>query len=1071
MPKTRQWGFVFQAHLNEGLENKKEPADIAAHEIGHGVFALAHPFDKPEDSGKASTWLMDYGNGTELAYPNWANMSSDALKLYLFQSDQDSESSIIDNIPKEFANKDSTFTFMTLNGSFITLPKNVKDVWFTTGLDKLDKFIGYPIGAITRFTLDGKIYSAKTNFNSISNTNNSLTKNDLTYIYSGFEDKNGNNIGKNYNNYNNPNNKEIICLIPYYASKTSEHGYSQGNYGGYMLQKVARFDLKFEQNTSFNILDNYDKIKNYYKADVIASERYKYDNKHFHRQYELQQILMDEILGQGSWGDKHAILAKYAILYNAQPELFKEVTLQIFKETYDEAFTTGLETLKSNYIPFISQLNKGTEDLLQQFNSIVADGNSSLLDAYWWELYEIVEKLPSELIEDISFENRKVAINLLLRQEARKYLIEGTLVKKDKYEDQILRLIKFIKPSEIDLLIKYLEEGRITNNKDHLWYYAFHKLDNSLLGFNKDNRTNFIRILTEHFYKSENFIDAVNKHEQILITPTKDILEDDLKYFKRREIVSDYKNIYERTWASLTVTHPLLFSFINPNDAYSKYSTDYQKENGSLEVEKKYAFGFGGYVKDIYDLKPFDLIYYRTTSSIGALSDFKTGELVPLPAIVLYYDDNQQGNATTQDVAQLAFDVGTLVIPGTQFTKLKDVGKLIYILDKISSLTSIAGSALQAYDPKTAGLLNDISIALGLVDIANLTTNGIKGSMRTLTESEQGYKKAISIINDNADDLSKIEKKAKEQIANVLNAERKVLIDAGSEADELESLASTLNKLEKGANNFIEGVVKSSKTNLFEINWINNVKGHGSTSGALKLWNDESKQFKHLVKGDLYLKYDETVGDLVFGNHATQEILGFYEGVENVGTIGTLGLNKALNKLKIYHGQGSSHVNLNLSSGAIIITNPNKTATIVGNFKRYPWPQGDMKELVMELLGGINTQQFGPKKGGFNILNISKKIADKSTNFWEEFNLPWLKKAIDRGDDIWAASNPLDLSLIFNKPLSQIDNIPTNINSDTLSKFLKSYSRVENLSGFGKETKTLFDSGYLYNFSTKMFLK
>ncbi|GEM_PF-2470626 len=94
MPKTRQWGFVFQAHLNEGLENKKEPADIAAHELGHGVFALAHPFDKPENSGKADNWLMDYGNGTELAYPNWANMSSDALKLYLFQSDQGSESAV-----------------------------------------------------------------------------------------------------------------------------------------------------------------------------------------------------------------------------------------------------------------------------------------------------------------------------------------------------------------------------------------------------------------------------------------------------------------------------------------------------------------------------------------------------------------------------------------------------------------------------------------------------------------------------------------------------------------------------------------------------------------------------------------------------------------------------------------------------------------------------------------------------------------------------------------------------------------------------------------------------------------
>lgn len=835
MLKTKQFGYLFEANFKE---DKRTPEAIAAHELSHGVFALAHPFEKDKSKeGTAGNWLMDNGKGTALAYPNWAKMSSDGLEFYFFPDNEDSQSTAVAQIPDKFLNKDEkSFTFMTLNGSFITLPKDVKDIWFTTGLDKLDEFIGYPIGAITRFTLDGKIYRAKTDFNSVSVLNSSLTKNDLSYKYSGFEDEKGNPYKRK--GYDNPDNKDLICLIPYYTSKSSDYGHFQGNYSGYLLRKITRADLSFNEGNRFNLLDNYDIIKPFYKAGNAKDDKskyYNYKNKIFHKQYELQQDLMDEILGQGSWSDKHALLAKYAILNNAQPKLFKEVTQKIFNESYDKAFSSNnLEALKENYIPFIRALRSGTEDLLTQFNSVVADGTGSLLDAYWMKLYEIVEKLPSEIIEEISFENRTAAINLLLRQEARKYLLEGALVKKDKYEDQILRLIKFIKKNDVDVLLEYLDEGRVTGKKDHLWYYTFHKLDNSILGFNKDNRTNFIRILTEHYYKSKQFAAAVNKHEEILLASFN---ESDLKYLKRRQIVSDYKNIYERAWASMTRTSPLLLGFFDPNDAYTKYTTDYQKENGSLNVEKNYAHGFEKLVKDTFQLRPFDLIYYRTTSSIGALSDYATGELMPLPAIVLYYDDDQQGLATTKDVAQLAFDVGTLVIPGGQFTKLKDVGKLIYLMDKMSSLSSIAGSALQTYDAKTAGILNDISLALGVVDIANLSKNSVKTSIRSVADSKIGYQRALELINENADDLSKISKKSKEQLAIVLSAEREMLKKAGAKTDELGDLASTLNRLVNGMDEIIRGISKKDFT--FKTNGLIPID---KMDEAFELWKNQKWQ-------------------------------------------------------------------------------------------------------------------------------------------------------------------------------------------------------------------------------------
>jgi len=92
MPKTRQWGFVFESHLGQGLEKKDSALKVAAHEIGHGVYTLGHPFgENTDNAGNATTWLMDYGNGTELGYPNWATMSDPSLKLFLFQDDSGGE--------------------------------------------------------------------------------------------------------------------------------------------------------------------------------------------------------------------------------------------------------------------------------------------------------------------------------------------------------------------------------------------------------------------------------------------------------------------------------------------------------------------------------------------------------------------------------------------------------------------------------------------------------------------------------------------------------------------------------------------------------------------------------------------------------------------------------------------------------------------------------------------------------------------------------------------------------------------------------------------------------------------
>lgn len=89
-----------------------------------------------------------------------------------------------------------------------------------------------------------------------------------------------------------------------------------------------------------------------------------------------------------------------------------------------------------------------------------------------------------------------------------------------------------------------------------------------------------------------------------------------------------------------------------------------------------------------------------------------------------------------------------------------------------------------------------------------------------------------------------------------------------------------------------------------------------------------------------------------------------------------------------------------------------------------------------------------------------------------EFKEEWLLKAINRGDDIWAASNPMELNLLF-KSLYKVpvDKIRT---PDDLAEFLIDLVDPEilkNITGFGNEIKLLSEKGYLYNQTTKIFIK
>lgn len=82
-----QFGYVF-AKANNGKENLA----TAAHELGHGIFKLEHPFEQYKTAEGSTSFLMDYSTtSTLLNHLDWKQINDPAFKLYAFQSQSSGE--------------------------------------------------------------------------------------------------------------------------------------------------------------------------------------------------------------------------------------------------------------------------------------------------------------------------------------------------------------------------------------------------------------------------------------------------------------------------------------------------------------------------------------------------------------------------------------------------------------------------------------------------------------------------------------------------------------------------------------------------------------------------------------------------------------------------------------------------------------------------------------------------------------------------------------------------------------------------------------------------------------------
>ncbi|MEM9549049.1 MAG: hypothetical protein AAGA77_23885 [Bacteroidota bacterium] len=275
------------------------------------------------------------------------------------------------------------------------------------------------------------------------------------------------------------------------------------------------------------------------------------------------------------------------------------------------------------------------------------------------------------------------------------------------------------------------------------------------------------------------------------------------------------------------------------------------------------------------------------------------------------------------------------------------------------------------------------------------------------------------------------------------------------------------------------GLSKIDNTNPSNISWNNNIIGNNSSSSALDFWNDVSKNFLHYEQGDFIFKYDYESGTLLLGNKLSGKIVGYYEGLENI-SVGVYKLSPSdiVQKLKRYHGEsGPSSPIFNLPYNGQIASTPGKTTTIIGKSTLYPYLSGDMKTVAEELLGNLKTLDYGAKPGGFNIFNVSKEFYEPGA-FWVTHNKTGLQAAINRGDVIVPASDPLNINNLFidlqNIPQSQLIQLNNLSTPEEFALYFKNLNDPDiyaKLASFGKEFELLSKSDYILDLGSKTFIK
>lgn len=785
MPKTRQWGFLFEKHINDASANERKPdiATVLAHELGHGVYNLGHPFGEDDgNSGVASTWLMDYQNGTELAYPNWAKMSDKGLQLGLFQNDEDNEygggyliSKIIQEIRCKYRSQDFNIDnsledyierALFYNKSWGKKSKEQNVTFTKSNTDGTYSSFECKIAIGRKKSTNSLLQQGSVTFESTREVYGSTYKYDLggVIIWSDYDDKLGTD-GSEFAKYLGKEVTYINVLTQNEAESTTQANQNQDKetikperleevviiaktLNSFIASLIENDDIS---NKEFKIIKSIAScdatqlaLDTRFKVIKLVSEKWIISEK-------SEDLVLDLLstVSPKTQDSYNAIIDKF----KESPEVYVRITEGVddiiegaednYHRFYDELYTIWSES--SYYEEYHTSVNGTTynssnrndefyREFKIEFESFILenldlDCVENYKDVGIITLINCLETLPVSKIQQISYDDRIALIERILKDGA--FLSSSVSA---NIEKPIVRLVKYLPQNfEYDDFINYLVDNSLTLE---LGQHRSDSVTGSPLRllFNKINDGNFL--FPENYRKEllEAFIKIKQKSSTItgyVSEINKNIDAFDIDAVEKNLVPYysyDYRNILKRL---LTELDPLSFDF------YYSLETTLEDNKGTtpatLNIQQTLKNGYDTTPLFENNHHPFDLILFANFSKEPLLSEFTNTDennkrvAVAMPAIFAHYASETGNEQTKSDIIQTTIDVGTLVIPGANVGTL---GKLIYYADKVSSIASLAGTYNQQDNPELAKLLNKISMATGAISLVDLAANGYKAVLK-----------------------------------------------------------------------------------------------------------------------------------------------------------------------------------------------------------------------------------------------------------------------------------------------------------------------------------------------------
>ncbi|TCI84693.1 ADP-ribosyltransferase domain-containing protein [Tenacibaculum sp. M341] len=502
------------------------------------------------------------------------------------------------------------------------------------------------------------------------------------------------------------------------------------------------------------------------------------------------------------------LIVKIAEIYNRYPVLFKEFTnffnnwdqsflIKTFSDygkwdnenipfggTPSQAYNTWKENLKlesSNdalynfYQDFLIELLAFTNEKATENNlCLSADFKTKSSQ----EVYECIAKASENELINLSVSKQIEGIKKILLLSTNGGSIS------DKEEIQVARIFEAIASgpsSNYQKVLALLETEEITYNVTNvgqyaatsnaktypLWYALFKNIQDEVFVFGEDNRQSIVASIGKIFIGSESFQEQLKS--SIDIELLKEMTFEDVKTIHNQFFTyeNDYQNIFRRGWSHIKTDFRRKIpgiSIYDEDDFYKSVDTEITGDY-LINAEQKVKWGF---VKSKTlmneNLSPFQLISFINISKNNLLKPFTAKDqsgnpqAIFIPAFTLHYASETDALQTKSDIIQTSVDL-LAFLPTGGTAALNSFGRFLYYADKMSSATSMAGTAFGETDPELATYMNQLSLVTGIASLGSLS--------KKLTESKEGVKIEEKDIKVGDEIHPDVLEEANDQVANV----------------------------------------------------------------------------------------------------------------------------------------------------------------------------------------------------------------------------------------------------------------------------------------------------------------